>query len=75
MCNTVLLRNNKSKTTDFSINTNVVVEEIENTQIVMGPPNGGKCPNCPNGRLSFDRYGPRGEEYYSCVKCGFVVKK
>ncbi len=43
--------------------------------ILMGAPNGGKCPNCLTGRLSFLRYGARGEEYYSCVKCGFVVKK
>lgn len=67
MCNTIFF-----KTTNSKMTKNIL--EIDDFPILMGAPNGGKCPNCPTGRLSFDRYGPRGEEYYSCVKCGHVVK-
>jgi ribosomal protein S27AE len=49
--------------------------KIKVGNISLTAPNGGKCPNCLTGTLSFDHFGPRGEEYYSCVKCGFVVKK
>ena len=61
------------------IHANLEVQFIkiseQHEDVLLGPPNGGKCPNCKDGMLSFDRYGPRGEEYYSCVKCNFVVKK
>lgn len=51
-----------------------MVLKLFTKSILFSAPNGGVCPNC-GGRLSFDHSGSRGEEYYSCVKCGFVVKK
>jgi ribosomal protein S27AE len=46
----------------------------ETETIESAAPNGGKCPNCKIGGLSFSHYGKNGAEYYSCVRCGYVVK-
>ena len=56
----------------FQISKNAVREP---TYVLISAPNSGKCPNYLICMLSFDHYGPRGEDYCSCVKYGFVVKK